>query len=1343
MAKVTKDQIKFYLSLDTAQTQQSLADLSKESADLKEKIKSAQTALDSLSKAGLEGSASWKSTQAELKQYNLQLEVNAKKTEELEKNTRLGALSLAELEKRQKMLRQELRHTSAEDDPGKFKALKQRIEEHNAAILKAKEAMGEMTTATRKTAEATEGSAKRFKGLGAAADILRGALMQVGRTMLDIVVGSLRNAVATITDFEAANSKLAAILGTTEQGIKALTDEARRLGATTSYSASQVTELQVELAKLGFTQQQIADMEGGVLKFAKAVGTDLASAAAFAGASMRIFNIDAARSEEMLATLAVGTTRSALDFGYLQSAMSTIGPVANAFGFSIEDTTALLGSLANAGFDASTAATATRNILLNLADSNGKLAQALGQPVKNLDDLTAGLKKLDAEGVDLAQVLELTDKRSVAVFSTFLNNVGSLNELKRSVTGASKAFTDMSGTMGGNVKGSLASLSSAVEGLILKFYDAKGPLKWLIDAFTSAVSAVGNVIDWISRFGSALAIAGAAIGGYIAGVKALVVIKQLQAKAHGQSLTAMLAETVAMKAQTVTTNAWRGAVLLVSAAKAALTGNLVRAKAAMLLFNTTCMANPLGLLLGAVAAITAAFIHFKNKAQEAAKAEKEWQDALKQANEKYTSARANIAKLTAIAENERISLVRRKEAIAELNKIVPLYNAHLDATSGKYSANKKALDDYLASMKQEALAKAYQMQLDREAQKVTEAQIRLDRLEEAKANAIKLKNHYWNGGKGRNTRKYKEWAKNVNILTRKANEAQEALSAAENAFDNLAKKVSNKIEIPTTPAPLEDPTPDKPITRQPDNPITRQPDNPETPSPLKTLEANYQQRLAISDVYFSTLKDRVTQAAVENRQIEEATQLFQLNAQREHTQNKIAALKQYLDEVQNAEGISNDERFKKEQEIANQLRQLQSQELTQTAAYAVRLRELANDPHSPQTLKEQYEQRREILAAEYTVALQMASDNADLRKQLEEEQTRRLNEMWEEYYSKITSLKKDETTLTKEQYDRELQQLEEMHAQGLVDEEEYQKKRKKIQDKGFDNETGGPKGTKEWLEFTGKMLGKAGEIFSTLQQTEITASDAKYDALIAQAKENGEDTAALEQEKENAKLDIQKKYADTQMVIKIAEIGANTAVAIMTALAQLGPIAGPIAASLMGAMGAVQIAQAIVERNKIKNARPGSAASSSASSSVKADVPTVAEPKKPTATRTVTGYSEGGYTGPGGRYEVAGLVHRGEYVVPMPIMSHPRVADAVGMIESIRLGRMGRVASSTQGYADGGYTGEPSGATASTDLNDMTEAVRGLRSATENIRDIRAYVVYRDIKDTEASINKARKAFAH
>ena len=120
---------------------------------------------------------------------------------------------------------------------------------------------------------------------------------------------------------------------------------------------------------------------------------------------------------------------SALDFEKLNASMSTIAPVANKFGFSVEATTALLGQLSNAGFDASSAATATRNIFLNLADSSSKLAKRLKEPVKDIPSLLKGLKQLKNEGVDLAQALELTDKRSVAAFATLLEGTELFGQL--------------------------------------------------------------------------------------------------------------------------------------------------------------------------------------------------------------------------------------------------------------------------------------------------------------------------------------------------------------------------------------------------------------------------------------------------------------------------------------------------------------------------------------------------------------------------------------------------------------------------------------------------------------------------------------------------------------------------------------------------------------------------------------------------------------------------------------------------------------------------------------------------------------------------------------------------
>ena len=296
------------------------------------------------------------------------------------------------------------------------------------------------------------------------------------------LIGLFQSGFQSVIDFEAANSKLAAILGTTSKNVKDLTIDAQRLGAATKYTASEATNLQIELAKLGFSKTEILQSTEYVLKFAQATGSELPEAAALAGASLRMFNADTSETERYVSAMAVATTKSALSFSYLQTAMPIVGPVAKAFNFTIEDTLTLLGKLSDAGFDASMAATATRNILLNLADSSGKLATALGGPVKSLPELVAGLKKLQEQNVDLATTLELTDKRSVSQFNTFLRVADSILPLREQITGVSKELGDMAKTMDDNVQGAIFGLSSAWEAFMLSIVKSKGTIKDVIDS---------------------------------------------------------------------------------------------------------------------------------------------------------------------------------------------------------------------------------------------------------------------------------------------------------------------------------------------------------------------------------------------------------------------------------------------------------------------------------------------------------------------------------------------------------------------------------------------------------------------------------------------------------------------------------------------------------------------------------------------------------------------------------------------------------------------------------------------------------------------------------------------
>lgn len=334
-----------------------------------------------------------------------------------------------------------------------------------------------------------------FSSLAAGAGPVGLAVAAVGGFTAAMVSG-----VDTAREYQKAVSVLQSITGSTKEGLKELTEQARQLGATTTYTATEVIQLQTELAKLGYSQSDILNMTDSVLYFAQATGASLADASSMTGAALRMFEKDTTDTQEFVDKLAASTTKSALSFSYLDTALSQVSPVANAFGFNIEDVLALLGQLANAGFDASSAATATRNILLNLADANGDLAKSIGHPVKNLDDLVAGLQQLDAEGIDLAKSLELSDKRSVAAFNTFLKGAGDVLELRDALNDTNGTAEEMSKIMGDNLEGDVKSLGSAWDDFMLEINDGQGILRGVVQWLTEVIRTMSETYKDVKAY---------------------------------------------------------------------------------------------------------------------------------------------------------------------------------------------------------------------------------------------------------------------------------------------------------------------------------------------------------------------------------------------------------------------------------------------------------------------------------------------------------------------------------------------------------------------------------------------------------------------------------------------------------------------------------------------------------------------------------------------------------------------------------------------------------------------------------------------------------------------------
>ena len=274
-------------------------------------------------------------------------------------------------------------------------------------------------------------------------------------------------AINTFKKFEFQMAKVKATTGATDKDFKKLTATAKQLGRTTFFTASQVGELQMNYAKLGFTTSEILDAQEATLRLATATGSDLARAAVVAGAAVRGFNLDASETERVVDVMAVAFTSSALDIEKWQTSMTKVAPIAAGAGVSIESTAAVMGKLTDAGIEASIAGTSMRNIFLKMQDSSSDLSQHLGFTVKSSADLEKALIQLNSEGLSNEEIMGLVDLRQVAAFATMVNGTASILDLTDALEDANGAAQEMADIMADTLEGDIITAKSAWEGFQL------------------------------------------------------------------------------------------------------------------------------------------------------------------------------------------------------------------------------------------------------------------------------------------------------------------------------------------------------------------------------------------------------------------------------------------------------------------------------------------------------------------------------------------------------------------------------------------------------------------------------------------------------------------------------------------------------------------------------------------------------------------------------------------------------------------------------------------------------------------------------------------------------------
>lgn len=181
-------------------------------------------------------------------------------------------------------------------------------------------AVDKMTAPMRKMGHSVQGfaakaevaTARAERGFRRVMTPVRGLVSSLGTFGLAIggtaIIGAVGSAINKFKEFEQANANLASVMGLTVQENKALADDAKRLGAVTARTATEVVGLQEAYARLAFKQKEILDMTQATINGSVAMNAELASTAELTGAMVRTFDsFSSADAPEIIDQLTLAT----------------------------------------------------------------------------------------------------------------------------------------------------------------------------------------------------------------------------------------------------------------------------------------------------------------------------------------------------------------------------------------------------------------------------------------------------------------------------------------------------------------------------------------------------------------------------------------------------------------------------------------------------------------------------------------------------------------------------------------------------------------------------------------------------------------------------------------------------------------------------------------------------------------------------------------------------------------------------------------------------------------------------------------------------------------------------
>lgn len=646
-----------------------------------------------------------------------------------------------------------------------------------------------------------------------------------------------------------------------------------------------------------------------------------------------------------------------------------------------------------------------------------------------------------------------------------------------------------------------------------------------------------------------------------------------------------------------------GLLKLLQAGFYLLTGRVTLAKNAWTAMNATMKASVFGLIAAGVTVLSLKLWDMHKKQKAAAASAKELETMERDLNAQVNEQTAKVKQLNETMRNEKISMDRRKEALDELKKIIPGYNGLLSEEGRLTRDNKAAIDDYLVSLEKEIKLKAYKDKLVDLYKQKSDLEDKRDEQDktyhDAKTdNILHPQNSFIRG-----VSKF--------FGTDTETNAKKALNNTEQQIDRVNGKID---ELNSKIADIGIVTPKKARGNgggggggtgnhagaggHAGTTNTTSKPNPDDIASKKFSE-NRQADIDAANQDYQQDVNNWNMALAQKQTTQEKYDLAMQALKTQHTANILAIETSYSEQSQNI-GIKDAEKKKslQDKQLDNQRKAEQAhfdQQVAAEQAYQDALAKVMEQGETQQelTLEQQRDQKLEILKGYYQAALDLAKQNGedtvqvekaykDAQAQIDAEYTAKHSEQLAQQADKEKQARQALGFDKQSEYDQQLEQLQQALDNQYITQEEYEKRVQQMKKESF------MKQAQYYTELFSNAVG-------ALQNAEMANVDAKYDAEIKAAEGNTALQEKLEKKKANEKLKIQKKYADVNFAMQAAQIISNTATSIMKAYSEMGPIAGSVAAALMGVTGAAQLAVANAERQKVKRMTLNGSASGTSS----------------------------------------------------------------------------------------------------------------------------------------------------